>query len=76
MTVLEYWRSEQGGEYPAAWSLRVPDRGIDLEIRPVLENQELITTVRYWEGAVDVHGKSGGRDINGRGYVELTGYAK
>ena len=37
--------------------------------------QELVTTVRYWEGAVDVSGKRGDTPITGRGYVELTGYA-
>ncbi|MDH3281566.1 MAG: lipocalin family protein, partial [Gammaproteobacteria bacterium] len=33
------------------------------------------TTVRYWEGAVDVAGDHDGAPIKGRGYVELTGYA-
>ena len=38
-----------------------------------MANQELFTTVRYWEGAVDVVGPAG---LAGRGYVELTGYAE
>jgi len=40
-------------------------------VRPVLADQELDTSVRYWEGAVDV--ARDGTPV-GRGYVELTGY--
>jgi predicted secreted hydrolase len=76
ITVRDYWDSERGGRYPSAWTLEIPARNIRLEVKPVIENQELITTVRYWEGAVDVQGKSGSADITGRGYVELTGYAE
>ncbi len=34
------------------------------------------TSFTYWEGAVQVSGTSRGRTLSGRGYVELTGYAK
>jgi predicted secreted hydrolase len=40
-----------------------------------MDDQELFTTVRYWEGAVDVTGTRDGVEVTGRGYVELTGYA-
>jgi predicted secreted hydrolase len=73
--VTDTWDSPEGGRYPSAWTLEFPDRGLLLEIRPVMEDQELFTTVRYWEGAVDVQGKRHGSPIEGRGYVELTGYA-
>lgn len=72
--VLDRWRSPRGGSYPARWRLRVPALGLDLELQPVLANQELDTTPRYWEGAVDVHGRRAGTPTTGRGYVELTGY--
>jgi predicted secreted hydrolase len=49
---------------------------LDLELEPVLADQELGTTPRYWEGAVDVNGTRAQRRISGRGYVELTGYAQ
>ena len=42
----------------------------------MIDQQELFTTVRYWEGAVDVTGQRNHLPIEGRGYVELTGYAK
>ena len=73
--VREYWESEQGGRYPMAWSISVPKLDLQIEVAPVLRNQELITTVRYWEGAVDVQGTADGQSVSGRGYVELTGYA-
>lgn len=75
VTATEYWESERGGRYPSGWRIRIPSRDVRLSVKPVLANQELVTNVRYWEGAVDVSGTSGGAPVNGRGYVELTGYA-
>jgi predicted secreted hydrolase len=72
--VRDYWENAEGGRYPAEWTISVPKLGLSLAVEPVLRHQELITTVRYWEGAVDVRGMSGGESLHGRGYVELTGY--
>jgi len=74
--VLGNWQSEQGGVYPAEWLLRLPGLGLSLHIEPVMEDQELVTNVRYWEGAVDVSGRAGRDAVTGRGYVELTGYSE
>ena len=76
ITVTDTWESPEGGVYPSGWTLRARSLGLDLQIRPVMADQELFTTVRYWEGAVDVQGYRDGRPIDGRGYVELTGYAE
>lgn len=78
--VLDHWTStESGGRYPAAWRLRVPRLGIDLEVRPVLPDQELHTAgttgVTYWEGLCEFRGQCNGKTVLGRGYVELVGYA-
>jgi predicted secreted hydrolase len=73
--VLDYWKNPGGDRYPAHWRVRVPSAGIDVDVRPVLPNQELIASTRYWEGAVDVTGASAGQKTAGRGYVELVGYA-
>jgi predicted secreted hydrolase len=70
------WRNGSGDRYPAGWRIRVPDLTLDLSVRPVLADQELQTTPRYWEGAVDVSGERGGTSLGGRGYVELVGYAQ
>lgn len=74
--VLDHWSSPRGGSYPARWRLRVPLLALDLQLDPVLADQELGTTPRYWEGAVDLKGVRGKQPIAGRGYVELTGYAQ
>ncbi len=69
------WASPRDGtRYPARWRVRVPSAGLDLDVRPILADQELNLTVRYWEGAVDVIGTSSAAAVTGRGYVELTGY--
>ena len=73
--VLDSWQSPHGGRYPITWQISVPEYGLNLKIDPILDAQELVTTVRYWEGAVDVSGVRGATPITGRGYVELTGYA-
>lgn len=75
VVVIDTWESSRGGTYPAGWTIDIPARSLSLEVRPVLDDQELLTTVRYWEGAVDVEGKRGEQGLTGRGYVELTGYS-
>jgi len=72
----DYWQSPHGGTYPSAWRLRVPGEGLDILVKPAIADQELSTTVRYWEGAVDVAGERSGAPLGGRGYVELTGYVE
>jgi len=72
--VLDTWQSPRGGRYPIAWKIEVPEANLSLTIDPLMDAQELVTTVRYWEGAVDVSGRRGATPITGRGYVELTGY--
>jgi len=74
--VLRHWRSPRGGDYPAAWRVSVPMARLDLQITPVLADQELAVSVRYWEGAVDVRGTRAGNEIKGSGYIELTGYTQ
>jgi len=75
ITVLDKWTNPEGGTYPSRWLLQVPRFDLELTVTPVISNQELFTTVRYWEGAVDVDGMHNQLSLEGRGYVELTGYA-
>ena len=74
--VQDHWSSPEGGAYPSRWEIEIPTESLSLAVVPVLDDQELFTTVRYWEGAVDVRGLRNGVAIEGRGYVELTGYAQ
>jgi predicted secreted hydrolase len=76
---LGSWRSKTSGtNYPSGWRLRVPSRKLELRLIPTIKDQELTTKkstlVNYWEGSVRVSGKLEGKDVRGRGYVELTGY--
>lgn len=74
ISVLDTWESPRGGSYPARWRLQIPSQSLDIEVTPYIENQKLDLSVRYWEGAVKVVGKSGGLPVSGSGYVEMTGY--
>jgi len=73
--VLDHWQSPRdGARYPSRWYLRIPTEKLELEIIPYFNDQELNVSVRYWEGAVRVHGTGNGQPMSGNGYVELTGY--
>ncbi len=70
------WKSPHSGAvYPTSWVVKVPDQGLELKITPLISDQELNVSFTYWEGAVLIEGTRNGNKVNGRGYVELTGYA-
>lgn len=74
------WRSfRTKAVYPSGWTVELPGERTRLTLTPAFQDQELTTgkssRVTYWEGAVFVSGTRGGTQVNGRGYVELTGYA-
>jgi predicted secreted hydrolase len=66
--------------YPSGWRIRIPHLDLSLNVDPALKDQEFsgeqTTDVAYWEGAVTIRGTRAGKAIGGRGYTELTGYAK
>ena len=75
LKVIEFWKSPNTGtSYPAGWTLKLPFENLELEISPRMSDQELQTTVSYWEGSVSVQGTQNGQSIQGVGYVEMTGY--
>jgi predicted secreted hydrolase len=75
LTPEESWTSPRTGvKYPVSWKLSLPSEDLVLDVVPVLPNQELDLTVRYWEGAVDVVGRGRSGALTGRGYLELAGY--
>jgi predicted secreted hydrolase len=76
LEVLDEWTSPTTGiTYPAGWRLTAPAYELDLEITPLIQDQEMHVTYVYWEGAVNATGSMAGVSVSGRGYVELTGYA-
>jgi len=80
VSVLNRWKSPRSqGFYPSRWKVKVPSAQIELDVMPLLADQELNTEgssgIIYWEGAVAGQGTSRGRKVSCEGYVELTGYA-
>ena len=70
-----YWISPDSGvTYPSGWNVVIPSRAISLALTPIVRAQEINTSFRYWEGAVNVKGFASSRKLKGHGYVELTGY--
>ena len=74
------WSSPASGAvYPVEWRIEAPAADLALDVRAVLDAQELRTAestgVTYWEGAVVAAGTRGARPVQGRGYLEMTGYA-
>ena len=73
--VVDSWTSpDTAVTYPLEWRLVLPTLGIELDVEPVFEDQEMDLSVRYWEGAIRVTGNKDGSPMNGRGYLELAGY--
>ncbi len=72
---LDNWKSPHSKiTYPSRWRLIVPVQNLEVEVVPLLNDQELNVSYRYWEGAVRVNGTKNGKPLSGQGYVELTGY--
>lgn len=77
--VLDTWNSPNtGAEYPSRWRVVVESLELDVEVVPVLADQEVTVGIPraaiYWEGKVTVDGVFGASSIQQPGYVELTGY--
>ena len=74
----ETWTSAKTkGVYPIRWHVTIPKLSIDASLRTPLPNQEMTARIgpSYWEGAIDVKGTRAGNELNGVGYLEMTGYA-
>ncbi len=75
---LEHWQSTQTFfDYPVRWRCEIPQAGIELDVRATLEDQEFITLVSkssFWEGRVQVEGRLQGKDVQGTGFVERSGF--
>lgn len=76
LSPLRHWRSPHSdARYPLDWRIALPAHGITLESQALRDDQELNTTIRYWEGRIDAAGTRGGKPLRAEGYLELTGYA-
>lgn len=74
--VRSRWVSPHSGtSYPSTWTISVPALSLECELDEHIVNDcELLVSVRYWEGAVRAKGTRAGVPLVGRGFVELTGY--
>jgi predicted secreted hydrolase len=72
---LDTWTSPaSGARYPVAWRLRVRPAELTLTTEPMLRDSELDVSIRYWEGAIRVRGEGPRGAVQGRGFLEMTGY--
>ncbi len=77
LTVTDTWISpNNGAEYPAGWQISIPELALEIEGRPLMNDQELNVSTTYWEGTVEFSGSINGQEVEARGYIELTGYAE
>ena len=70
------WRSPDGAAvYPDSWRIEIPKHDLTVSLNPLVADQEMRLSTRYWEGAAKAVGEHDGLAVQGRGYVEMTGYA-
>lgn len=72
LEITRWWQSEFGNSYPVAGVIRRKDTNETLVFEPLVDDQLLDLTVRYWEGAISLSNEN--NEAVGRGYMELTGY--
>ena len=78
--MVRWTSAASGASYPVQWRVTLPDKQIELEAKAALDNQEFQAAqsvgVTYWKGLIEVSGKRNGRPVGGKGFLEMTGYAK
>jgi len=69
------WTSpETKAEYHLSWRIEIPSKAIDLEVVPLIENQEIVFgTINYWEGPLTIKGLFNNQKVNGVGFLEISG---
>jgi len=70
------WVSRKSqAEYPLEWSIRLPEKNIDLKLKAMIKDQEMLFgSINYWEGPLSVSGLFNGKQASGSGFMELVGY--
>jgi predicted secreted hydrolase len=67
------WLSPRtGSRYSVAWRLSIPILDMELELSPLVQDQESDGAIRIWSGAVNASGRQKGQTIGGRGRIETT----
>ncbi len=66
---------KSGNEYPSVWEITVLGGSMKFTVKTLIEEQELLVSIPYYEGGIIVQGIKNGKSISGKGYAELTGYS-
>lgn len=76
------WHSiASNADYPIQWLIQIPSLDIELAMSTPLVDQEMAAvpgggSPAYWEGASRFQGKRRGSPVEGKGYLEMLGYAQ
>jgi predicted secreted hydrolase len=82
---IKSWKSlRTNARYPVEWQISIPEFGMDLHVEATFPNQEMLIIgpiQAIWEGTCKVTGKEThangkGKSLEGKGFMELVGYAK
>ena len=72
------WRSVRTFEkYPTTFALEIPGAALVLRVEAEFGDQELVTVISkpaFWEGRCKVKGTLAGKNVQGLGYVERSGF--
>ena len=58
-------------EYPDAFSIKIAQAGIDIDVKVINKNQLMRFAIEYFEGMVSFSGSH-----QGQGFLEMTGYTE
>lgn len=64
-------------DYPTHWLLEAPSIGLQLEVEAVFAEQEFATVISkpaFWEGRVNVKGQMQNENLQGKGFIERSGF--
>ncbi len=78
LTTSRPWRSVRTFEsYPTSYALEIPGAALSLTINAEINDQELVTVISkpaFWEGRCQASGTRDGKQVQGPGFVERSGF--
>lgn len=77
LSASDFFESEESKQvYPTKWVVKIPDLQAELEIKSLIKEQEIVSSIPFlhkYEGASSIKGTYKGEGITGYCYVELLG---
>lgn len=72
---IRIWTSpETGIRYPIEWQVQIPDKSITINLNAWVDNRETNDFMVNWSGPTSVTGRFDAKQIQGFGYLQLSGY--